>query len=175
MRVELLSDGEPLTRERVDIAAIFAAHQQGLVRLALIMLGDRASAEDVVQETFARVHAGRARIQDPGRALAYVRSGVLNGCRSALRRRALMLRRAVPYEPPVGSAESSALVSEDRRMVLAALRRLPRRQREALTLRYYFDLSDQEIAETMRISASTARSTIARGLKALGHALGEDA
>ncbi|MBE1593369.1 sigma-70 family RNA polymerase sigma factor [Nonomuraea angiospora] len=164
-----------MARERVDVAAIFAAHHVGLVRLALIMLGDQATAEDVVQETFARVHAGRSRIQDPDRALAYIRSGVLNGCRSALRRRALMLRRAVPYDPPAGSAESAALVSEDRRMVLAALRRLPRRQREALTLRYYFDLSDQEVAETMRISASTARSTIARGIKALGRVLEEDA
>ncbi|MDA0639828.1 MULTISPECIES: sigma-70 family RNA polymerase sigma factor [Nonomuraea] len=174
MEVELVTQGEALTRERVDVAAIFAEHQVGLVRLALIMVGDQATAEDVVQDAFARTHAGRARLRDPGRALGYVRSAVLNGCRSVLRRRATVFRRAVPYEPPVWSAESAVMLSEDRRAVLAALQGLPRRQREALTLRYYLDLTDQEIAESMRIGASTARSTIARGLAALGRALGED-
>ncbi|MDA0637014.1 SigE family RNA polymerase sigma factor [Nonomuraea sp. MCN248] len=174
MEAELVTQGEALTRERVDVAEIFAAHQVGLVRLALIMVGDQATAEDVVQEAFARTHAGRSRLRDPGRALAYVRSAVLNGCRSVLRRRSTVFRRGVPYEPPVWSAESAAMIGEDRRAVLAALQELPPRQREALTLRYYFDLTDQEIADTMRIGASSARSTIARGLAALGRALGED-
>ncbi|WP_327088753.1 SigE family RNA polymerase sigma factor [Nonomuraea sp. NBC_01738] len=173
MEVELLSSSESPSAGRVDVAAIFAEHHVGLVRLALLMLGDRAGAEDVVQEAFARTHAGRARLRDPDRALSYVRSAVLNGCRSMLRKRAAMLRRAVPHEPPVWSAESAVLLGEERREVLIALQRLPRRQREALTLRYYFDLSDQEIAETMGISGGTTRSTIARGLAALGRALGE--
>ncbi|NRQ30695.1 SigE family RNA polymerase sigma factor [Nonomuraea sp. NN258] len=152
---------------------MFADHHVGLVRLALLMVGDQPTAEDVVQEAFARTHAGRARLRDADKALAYVRSAVLNGCRSVLRRRATVFRKAVPYDPPVWSAESAALMSEERREVLLAVRQLPRRQREALTLRYYLDLSDREIAETMRISAGTARSTIARGLAALGRALGE--
>ncbi|MFI6298359.1 SigE family RNA polymerase sigma factor [Nonomuraea sp. NPDC050790] len=173
MEVELLTHGGPPTRQHVDVAAIFAEHQLGLVRLALLMLGDQASAEDVVQDAFARTHAGRARLRDPDKALAYVRSAVLNGCRSVLRRRATVFRRALPYDPPVWSAESAALVGEERREVLLALQRLPRRQREALTLRYYLDLSDPEIAETMGISAGTARSTIARGLAALAKQLGE--
>ncbi|MEO3795398.1 sigma-70 family RNA polymerase sigma factor [Nonomuraea sp. B10E15] len=174
VEVELLTQQEALARQRVDVASIFAEHHVGLVRLALIMLGDQASAEDVVQEAFARTHAGRGRLRDADKALAYVRSAVLNGCRSVLRRRATAFRRAVPYEPPVWSAESAAMLGEERREVLLALRELPRRQREALTLRYYFDLTDQEVADTMRISAGTARSTIARGLAALGRALGEE-
>ncbi|MEU7741178.1 SigE family RNA polymerase sigma factor [Nonomuraea sp. NPDC049158] len=174
MKVEQLSPGGALIQKRVDVAAVFAEHHVGLVRLALVMVGDQATAEDVVQEAFARTHAGRGRLRDPDKALAYVRSAVFNGCRSVMRRRATVFRRAVPYEPPVWSAESAALVSEERREVLRALRGLPGRQREALTLRYYLDLSDQEIAETMGISGSTARSTIARGLAALGRALGED-
>ncbi|MEU8251999.1 SigE family RNA polymerase sigma factor [Nonomuraea sp. NPDC048916] len=173
MKVEQLSPGGFLIRERVDVSSIFAEHHVGLVRLALVMVGDRATAEDVVQEAFARTHAGWGRLRDPDRALAYVRSAVFNGCRSVMRRRAALFRRAVPYEPPVWSAESEVLLSEERREVLLALRELPRRQREALTLRYYLDLSDQEIAETMGISGSTARSTIARGLAALAKALGE--
>ncbi|GAA2301810.1 hypothetical protein GCM10010149_58870 [Nonomuraea roseoviolacea subsp. roseoviolacea] len=173
VEVELLSHREALTRDRVDVATIFAEHHVGLVRLALIMVGDRATAEDVVQDAFARTHAGRSRLRDPDKALVYVRSAVLNGCRSVLRRRATVFRRAVPYEPPVWSAESAALVGEERRQVLVALSALPPRQREALTLRYYLDLTDQEIADTMGISGGTARSTIARGLAALGRALGE--
>jgi RNA polymerase sigma-70 factor (sigma-E family) len=157
------------------VASIFAEHHVGLVRLALIMVGDRATAEDVVQEAFARAHAGRGRLRDADKALAYVRSAVLNGCRSVLRRRAVRVRRAVPYEPPVWSAENAALMGEERREVMVALRMLPRRQREALTLRYYLDLTDEEIAAAMGIGASTVRSTITRGLAALGRALGEDA
>ncbi|MEV0619528.1 SigE family RNA polymerase sigma factor [Nonomuraea sp. NPDC050404] len=174
MEVELLTQQEVLARQRIDVASIFAEHHVGLVRLALIMVGDQATAEDVVQDAFARTHAGRGRLRDADKALTYVRSAVLNGCRSVLRRRATVFRRAVPYEPPVWSAESAALLGEERREVLLALRGLPRRQREALTLRYYFDLADQEIAETMRISASTARSTIARGLATLARVLGEN-
>ncbi|MFJ2033540.1 sigma-70 family RNA polymerase sigma factor [Streptosporangium sp. NPDC087985] len=170
----MLSHGEPLARDRIDVAALFTEHHLGLVRLALLMVGDQATAEDVVQEAFARTHAGRGRLRDPHRALAYIRSAVLNGSRSVLRRRAVVFRRAVPYQPPVWSAEHAALLGEERREVLLALRALPRRQREALTLRYYLDLSDLEIAETMGTGASTARSTIARGLAALARKLGEE-
>nr|WP_236715110.1 sigma-70 family RNA polymerase sigma factor [Nonomuraea pusilla] len=179
MEVELLSqretrDTRPRDTRRVDVASLFAEHHMGLVRLAYVMVGDRQTAEDVVQDAFARTHAGRGRLRDTSRALAYIRSAVLNGCRSVLRRRLTALRRTVPYQPPAWSAESAVLLSEERREVLLALRALPRRQREALTLRYYLDLSDQEIAETMGVGASTARSTIARGLVALARALGEE-
>ncbi|GIH75521.1 hypothetical protein Plo01_19500 [Planobispora longispora] len=170
-----LSRGEPSADERIDVAALFAEHHLGLVRLALLMVGDQPTAEDVVQEAFTRTHAGRRRLRDPQKALAYVRSAVLNGARSVLRRRAVAFRRAVPYEPPVWSAEHATLLGEERREVLLALRRLPARQREALVLRYYFDLSDPEIAQTMGIGASTARSTLTRGLAALARALGEEA
>ncbi|GLX01439.1 SigE family RNA polymerase sigma factor [Microtetraspora sp. NBRC 16547] len=163
-----------MIRERVDVAALFADHHLGLVRLALLMVGDVATAEDVVQEAFARTHAGRRRLRDPGCALAYVRSAVLNGCRSVLRRRSVAFRRAVPYEPPVWSAESVALIGEERREVLIALSGLPRRQREALVLRFYLDLSYEEIADTMGVAGSTARSTITRGLAALARNLGEE-
>jgi RNA polymerase sigma factor, sigma-70 family len=175
MRVELAATDEPVASEQVDVAEIFAAHHVGLVRLALMLVGDRPTAEDVVQEAFERTHAGRRRLRDPAKGLAYVRSAVLNGCRSVLRKRAFAFRRGVPYEPPIWSAESTVLIAEERREVLAALQRLPRRQREALILRYYLDLSDQEIADVMSIGASTVRSTIARGLAALGRNLGEEA
>ena len=177
MQAEILDIGSSRGDPDADdaISALYAEHALGLTRLALIMVGDRETAEDVVQEAFERTHAGLPRLRDPDKALAYVRSAVLNGCRSVLRRRAFSLRRRPPYEPPIWSAESAVLIGEERREVLAALRRLPRRQREALVLRYYLELSDLEIADVMGIGASTVRSTIARGIAALGRALKEEA
>jgi DNA-directed RNA polymerase specialized sigma24 family protein len=79
VEVELLTQQEDLARQRVDVASIFAEHHVGLVRLALFMVGDQATAEDVVQEAFERTHAGRARLRDADKALTYVRRGVGGG------------------------------------------------------------------------------------------------
>ncbi|WP_083974255.1 sigma-70 family RNA polymerase sigma factor [Herbidospora daliensis] len=153
-----------------ELTALYRDHRPGLVRLAVLLLGDQETAEDVVQDVFARLH-GLAR---PGVVtLPYVRTCVLNGSRSVLRRRALIPRRT-DRPGDVQSAETAVLIGESRQRMLAALARLPRRQREALVLRYYLDLSDVEIAEVMRIRPSTARSTIARALSRLPHELGDN-
>ncbi len=154
---------------------LFREHQLSLTRTALMIVGDRATAEDVVQDAFAETHRRIGRLTDHDRMLPYVRAAVVNRCRTVLRRRALALRVGRVHEPPVWSAESAAMLGEDRREVFLALRRLPRRQREALVLRYYLDVDDAEIAEVMGISRSTVRSTIARALAALGRQLGENA
>jgi len=98
---------------------------------------------------------------------------VLNGCRS-VHRRAAVARKHVPQlaEPDADSVDTAA--ADDRGEMTAALRSLPRRQREVLVLRYYVDLDVAEIAETLRISPSAVRSTNTRGLAALARALGED-
>jgi RNA polymerase sigma-70 factor (sigma-E family) len=156
-------------------AALYAAHALGLTRLALIMTGDRQAAEDVVQDAFGGLYRRWNWLHDQDKALAYVRSAVLNGSRSESRRvRASLARGAGDYLPPSWSAESVVLASEERREVLAALRRLPARQREALLLRYYLELSEAETASAMRVSRGTAKSTVARGLAALRQLLGED-
>ena len=155
------------------VETLYQAHAGGLIRLAYIMLGDRAGAEDVVQEAFFGLYRSWHRLNEAGNALVYVRSAVLNGCRSVLRRRRRSDARATHYEPPVVSAEASALNGEERRELIRALRGLPRRQREALVLRFYLDLPDDEIAEVMGIGASTVRSTLHRALKSLGEALKE--
>jgi RNA polymerase sigma-70 factor (sigma-E family) len=159
---------------RRAVTALYEAHALGLIRLGVIMLGDRAAAEDVVQEAFCGLYRRWHALSDPGKALGYVRSSVINGCRSALRRR---VRQPVGFafaaEQSGESAESAALVSEEHRQVLAAIRRLPDRQREALVLRYYLDLGEEEIARAMRISRGTVKSTTSRALAALGRILGE--
>jgi RNA polymerase sigma-70 factor (sigma-E family) len=152
------------------VGALYRAQAVGLIRLAYLVLGDRAAAEDVVQDAFCGLYRNWGRLADPSSALPYLRSSVLNGCRSALRRRALG-RRVTMYQPPTRSAEAAVLSREERQEVLRAVRQLPDRQREALVLRFYLDLPDPEIARIMGIRPGTVRSATHRALKALGHLL----
>ena len=161
-----------------DLAALFRARHLELVRLATLLLGDQAAAEDVVQDVFARVHAGWARLAANGLSVSYLRTAVVNGCRSVQRRRVIARRFGVSREAelwsePHESAEAAVLLAEEGRRVLRALAALPQRQREALVLRYYQRLSEAEIAEAMRISRGTVKSTTARGLAALSRKLRE--
>jgi len=154
------------------VTALYQEHALGLVRLAYVMLGSRPSAEDVVQEAFYGLYRRWDWLSDPDRALPYVRSAVLNGCRSVLRRRPARDLEAV-HQPAEISAEAAALTSEERREVMRALRRLPDRQRETLVLRFYLDEPEAEIARVMGIRPGTVRSTTHRALSALGRLLGE--
>jgi RNA polymerase sigma-70 factor (sigma-E family) len=158
-----------------SVATLFREHHGELVRLAVLMVGDLPTAEDVVQDVYASMYSRWSQIAAPDTVLPYVRAAVLNGCRSVLRRRVIARRVGAAHrdEPPAKSAESQVILSEDRRRVLAALARLPRRRREVLVLRYYLDLSEAEIAAVLRISPGTVKSTAARGLAALARDLGE--
>jgi RNA polymerase sigma-70 factor (sigma-E family) len=165
-------DEQDGTGAEAAVTALYQAHALGLVRLAYLMLGDRAGAEDVVQEAFGGLYRRWDQLADRGRALQYVRSSVLNGCRSALRRPRHADLDGAP-QPAAASAEAAALTSEERREVMRALRRLPDRQREVLVLRFYLDESEAAIAQAMGISQSTVRSTAHRALVKLGRLLGE--
>jgi RNA polymerase sigma-70 factor (sigma-E family) len=156
------------------VEVLFRAHALTLIRTALLLVGDQSSAEDVVQEAFLGLFRSMPRLRDPEKALPYLRASVLNGCRSVVRARGRARLRRAPYDPPVWSAESAALCQEERRAVLAATARLPRRQREVLALRYYLDLTDQEIAEVLRVSRGTVSSTASRALAALARDLREE-
>jgi RNA polymerase sigma-70 factor (sigma-E family) len=155
------------------VTALYQVHAVGLIRLALVLLGDRPTAEDVVQDAFGALYRRWAHLADTEKALSYVRSSILNGCRSELRRRIRIERRVAqqPVPADTASAEVTALIGEEHREVLGALRRLPRRQREALVLRFYLDLSEAEIAASMGISPGTVKSTTSRALSALGRLL----
>ena len=157
------------------MADLFRDHHLELVRLALVMVGNLATAEDVVQDAFERLFRGWPGLRQRASGLAYVRSSVLNGCRS-VHRRAAVARRHAPglAERPDAGGPDGASAAADRGDLAAALRRLPRRQREVLVLRYYLDLDVAEIADTLRISPGTVRSTISRGLARLTRALRED-
>jgi RNA polymerase sigma-70 factor (sigma-E family) len=157
------------------VTALYEAHALGMIRLAHIMLGDRQSAEDVVQEAFCGLYRRWSHLSDQGSAVHYVRSAVLNQCRSALRRRTASrgLRDLTGNPEPVRSAESAVLTREERDEIMRAVRQLPPRQREALALRFYLDLSAEETATTMGISPSSVRSATHRALASLGRMIQE--
>jgi RNA polymerase sigma-70 factor (sigma-E family) len=158
-----------------SLTELFRQRQLELVRLALFFVGDRPTAEDVVQDVFARVCARWERIGEHENALPYIRSAVINTCRSVLRKRAVIRRfGAEPDHPPAWSAEAEVVLGEERRSVLRALAALPIRRRQVLVLRYYFDLSEEEIARTLRISRGTVKSTAARALASLAKTLGDE-
>ena len=161
---------------REQVTALYHAHALSLVRLAKIMLGDQSAAEDVVQDAFLGLYRKWPSLQDRSRALAYLRASVLNACRAAHRsatRGARALLRA-PAARAVVSAEESALIGESNREVMAALRALPTRQREAVVLRYYLDLNEEQAAQAMNVSRGTVKSATSRGRAALARMLKED-
>jgi RNA polymerase sigma-70 factor (sigma-E family) len=156
------------------VTALYEAHALGLVRLAVVMTGDRGSAEDIVQDAFLGLYRRWDRLTDLPHPLAYLRASVLNGCRTALRRRSRADRRLQSLsEVPSESAEACALLSEEQQAVARAIRGLPDRQREALVLRYYLDMSEADAAVAMRISRGTVKSATSRALTAIGRHLKE--
>lgn len=160
--------GEQWTADEA-VTRLFGAHYRPLVRLAVLLLADQGAAEEVVQDAYVRLHQHWRQLREPDRALGYLRTSVVNGARSAMRRRGVAQRYLAAAEPPpdMPSAESGALGVLEQEAVLAALRRLPTRQREALVLRYYADLSEAEIAEVMGVSRGAVKSHTARGVAAL--------
>lgn len=153
-------------QQRLTVADLYAAHRLRLVRLAVLLVDDLETAEDVVQDVFARVQR-EWRLDDPDRALAYLQRSVVNTARSVLRRRRTARSHLSVPAPAEGGPEASVLLAEEHREVLAALQTLPARQREVLVLRYWSELSEAQIAETLGISRGTVKSTASRAIDAL--------
>lgn len=167
--------GQPDDHDTDDLVRdLYQAHALALTRVAKLLLGDQASAEDVVHDAFLNLYRALPRLSERDQILPYLRTCVINGSRSALRSRQRALRRKLHHEPPASSAESAAMIGEDRRAVLAAIAGLPPRAREVIVLRYYLDLSYQEIAAVLKVSLGTVSSTASRALAAVARQLEED-
>src|SRR5213078_1916444 len=132
-----------------------------------LLVRDAATAEEVVQDSFVAMHGGWGRLRDTDKALSYLRQSVVNRSRSVLRHRAVVDTYAQKPPPDAPSAEQGAITLLERSAVVAALRGLPTRQREALVLRYYADLSEADIAKAMGISRGAVKSHISRAISAL--------
>ncbi|MFE9122232.1 SigE family RNA polymerase sigma factor [Streptomyces sp. NPDC007172] len=145
----------------------YRAHYRSLLGLAALLLDDTASCEDVVQEAFIRVHSARSRVREPEKTLAYLRQTVVNLSRSALRRRILGLKLLSKPMPDMASAEEGAYDQLERDALIKAMRGLQRRQREVLVLRYFADMTEAQVAETLGISLGSVKAYGSRGIAAL--------
>ena len=153
------AEGDPL-------GEVYVRFAPGGIRLAYLMTGDRAVAEDLVQEAFVRFVGRLHSLRDPGAFDAYLRRTVINLSKNYFRRRSLErsdLERQASQAPRVHEERD---VSEYEAMRLALLG-LPVRQRAAIVLRYYEDLPEAQIADLLRCRPATVRSLVSRGLEAL--------
>jgi RNA polymerase sigma-70 factor (sigma-E family) len=149
------------------VTEIYYGHYHALVRLAVLLVHDVQTAEEVVQDAFEAMHLASRRLRDSERALQYLRQSVVNRSRSVLRHRKVVDLHAPKPAPDEPSAEHAALAILERSAVAAALRALPERQREAIALRYYADFSEADIAKAMGISKGAVKSHTARAMASL--------
>ena len=151
----------------IDVAELYARHRLPLTRLAVLLLGDTASAEDAVQEVFVKLWSRPDLLKGVAAPSSYLRTAVVNRARSVQRRRKLEREYAVLDTVDVEPAEITALVPLEHREVMEAVKALPTRQREVLVLRYWADLSETEIARTLGVTRGTVKSTASRGMRAV--------
>lgn len=158
------------------LAALHRDNYAALVRLATVVLGDAGLAEQVVQDAFVALATrwrGLRGLDNPG---AYLHRSVLNGCRTLLRRHKVEERHGArrTVEPATTGPEPAALAGAEQARVMAALRRLPERQREALVLRFYLDLPEAQTAAAMGVAAGSVKTHVHRGLAGLAALLEDD-
>jgi RNA polymerase sigma-70 factor (sigma-E family) len=160
------------------LTELYRAHWRALVRLSYLLVRDQALAEEVVQDAFIAVHRRWRRMADHDQALAYLRVAVVNGSRSALRRRSVRQRWTAAGGPTAAeprslaeragpSAEDVVLAGAQRQAVNDALAKLPTRQREVLVLRYHLGLSESEIAQALQITRGAVKSHAHRAIAAV--------
>ena len=158
---------------RAFVEKLYHEEAVSLVRLARLFTDDRSGAEDIVQEAFIRLYHAAGRISDPAKSAAYLRSIVLNLARDHNRRGLLSLRHqdALVDRRPVERPDERLERTESQAEVLEALGALSQRQRDCLVLRFYLDLSERDIAETLSISPNSVKTHCRRGMAALAERL----
>ena len=152
------------------IAQLFAAHQRRLVGLAFLFVDDRETAEDVVQEAFAGLYLRWRQLRDPNAAVAYLNRAVVNGSSNQLRHRRrarLRLARMTLQSEELASAEDTAVQHDEADRLRQAIDSLPLRQRQVLVLRYFLNLTEADIASTLRVSRGSVKTHASRGLATL--------
>jgi RNA polymerase sigma factor (sigma-70 family) len=167
-------ENRPSREDSAEIVSLFQSQYWPLVRLAVLLVDDVESAEDVVQEAYLSLYRRQRTLRDPTKTVDYLRSSVLNLSRSQLRRRIAARRRQRELErlelrKPAReqSAEQVILLDQRQRDLAAALRQLSSRQREVIVLRYYLDLSDSEIARTLDVSIGAVKQHMFRAIRSL--------
>lgn len=165
-RSRSVTDHRPATPPATTPSSLHERHFTDLVRTAALMTDDRFAAEEIVQDAFAQLVARWDRI-DPDRALGYLYRSVANGARSALRhRRTVRGHRPEPQQHEPG-AEATVLRAAGHDALLAAVARLPHRQRQVLVLRYFAELSIADTAEALGLSGTAVTAATHRAVRAL--------
>jgi len=154
-----------------SLATLYERHASEALGFAYLLTGDRALAEDLMQEAFVRASRRLAHLRDPDAFGAYLRRSIVNLANSYFRRRA-MERRQLPRNRP--AEEVVQPDPGDRLALRSAILRLPVRQRTALVLRYYEDLPEAEIAGLMRCPTGAVKQLIFRAMTALRREFGEE-
>ena len=152
---------------RADVSELFHTHYRRLVGLASLMVDDRETAEEVVQDSFEALYRHWSRLRDPHAAIAYLNRSVVNGSRSRVRRQVTARAFTLPGAGVEPSAETGGIDISRRHDLVAAVRHLPRRQREVVVLRYFLDLSEAEIAEWLGVSTGSVKRHASRATDTL--------
>lgn len=156
---------------KLGVEELYAAHAQGAVRLAYLLVGDREAAQDIAQEAFLRAFGRFADLRRPNSFPNYLKATIVNLTRKHFRRRGL--ERLYVERLRARPAQTVAPPDVDQReIVTQALLKVPKRQRTALVLHYYEDLSEYQIAGLLGISEQAVKSLVARGRKTLREQLG---
>lgn len=153
--------------EHSEIRSLYKQEYRALVGLATLLLGRQQLAEEIVQDTFARVLGEPPRLIEPGHLQAYVRAAVLNRCRSKIRRMILERRHTVAVSDGVYDRYPDHALR-------AALLELPMRQRQCVALRFYEDRTVEDIADLLSISTGSVKTHLHRGLQRLREHVGEE-
>jgi RNA polymerase sigma-70 factor (sigma-E family) len=156
------------------VAQLFDEEGLSLVRMARLFTDDRNAAEDLVQEAFIRLHKSAHRIRSNKKAASYLRSIVINLARDHNRRGLMSLRHqeAVPAGSTPDAPEDLLILDEQQARILDELRALSPRQRDCIFLRFYLELSEREIADTLSISRNSVKTHCRRGLASLRGTIG---
>ncbi len=170
-----LREGAHAADLNMAIRELYDAHYQPLVRLATMLVRETGTAEEIVQDAFVALYSTWSRLRDTSKAPSYLHQSVVNGARSVLRHRAVAEKHAPALALHTAGADQAALALVEGSAVVAALRLLPARQREALVLRFYADFAEADVAKAMGISRGAVKSHTARGVAALRKLLDETA
>lgn len=152
------------------VSELFVGHHRRLVGLASLLVDDRQTAEEVVQEAFAGLYRRWRHVRDPDAAVQFLNKSVVNAGRDSLRRRrraGTAVLRLVPRSELLESTEHTVVERQEADRLWAAITTLPMRQRQVLVLRYYLDQSEAEIADTLGVSRGSVKKHASRGIAAL--------
>ena len=160
-------------RDPAEFADFAAARSRALHRAAYLMVGDTHLAQDLVQEALTKTYVAWPRLRDPGKAEAYTRKAITTTAISWMRRKGFRGERPTEELPePAASASHDDRVAV-RDLVWTALLELPARQRAAIVLRYYEDLTEAQTAAAMGCATGTVKSQVHAGIASLRQRLSD--